>query len=99
MDAGRVKLFEVPAENVADDMPCSRQSSSPPRRVMLAQHSDDLLLAEPASLHLRSLFLGPDASRPWGRDNGSCHFAYKESGRCQFSTLNRAGFSDEEEGP
>lgn len=38
---------------------------------LLAQDPDDLFLAEPASLHLRSPFLGPDAGRAWRSDKRS----------------------------
>jgi len=39
--------------------------------VVLPQHPDDLLFAEPASLHLRSLSCGPDSCSPWRRNKAS----------------------------
>jgi hypothetical protein len=51
----------VLAAEIGDDRP----------RLLLSQHPDDLLFGEPAPLHIRSLFCGPDSSCPWRRNKGS----------------------------
>lgn len=49
----------------------SQHVGQPSLRILLPQHADDLLFAEPASFQIRSLSCGPDSSSPWRGNKGA----------------------------